>query len=262
MYKYNLTGNINDKHKFERNGIMYFIKYITLAVISTILFTTAVDAKALDSLTKEQKETYLSLQDKYQNFTQSHQDDFNTATTLKQKFITDHQTQFDSIIVLEKQFKAENKENIEKLSKAREKFKENHPNAILGPKDFLFKDEGSTEEKYQIIYKKLETMSQKHTNHSHFKIKTDLQKKFFNNNKETILNLKSAHEKFIQEHNDEFKLIQDDYQNFYNENKNIFDTVSTLKLQFLEDNKNEIEKLGSAAPMFFHEIGVNKKFKY
>lgn len=242
---------------------MYFIRYITLAILSTLLLTTAVEAKALDSLTKEQKEIYVSLQSKYQTFATSHQETFDKISSLQTKFIHDHQTQFDSIIALEKQFKEENKSDIEKLNIAREKFQENYPNAVLGPKNFLFKNEGTTEEKYKSIYSKLEHHTQKQNNsHFHFKIKTELQKKFFNNNKETILKLKSAHHTFMKEHQNEFKEIQNDYLNYYKENKNEFDSISDLKIQFLEENKSEIDKLGSAAPMFFHEIGINKNFKY
>lgn len=241
---------------------MYFIRYITLAILSTLIFTTAVDAKAIDSLTKEQKEIYLSLQTKYQTFTEDHKEDFNTATSLQNKFIADHQVQFDTMIALEKQFKEDNKESIDKLNIAREKFKENHPNAILGPKNFLFKEDGTTEEKYQSIYSKLEHHATNPTKHLHFKIKTDLQKQFFNNNKETILTLKTAHEKFMKEHINELNQMQNDYNNFYKENSDVLEKVSNLKLQFIKDNKSKIEQLGSAAPMFFHEIGVTKKFKY
>lgn len=242
---------------------MYFIRYITLAILSTLLLTTAVDAKALDSLTKEQKAVYTSLQTKYETFTTTHQKDFDKISSLQTKFIHDHQAQFDTLIDLEKQFKEENKNDIERLNIAREKFLETHPNAVLGPKNFLFKDEGTTEEKYQSIYSKLEHLAQNQANHhTKFKIKTELQKKFFNNNKETILKLKSAHHTFMKEHQNELNQIQNDYLNYYKENKDVLDNGLTLKLQFLEDNKSDIEKLGSAAPMFFHEIGVNKKFKY
>lgn len=241
---------------------MYFIRYITLAILSTLLFTTAVDAKAIDSLTKEQKEVYVSLQTKYQTFTEDYIEDFNNATSLQSKFIADHQLQFDNLIAIEKQFKEDNEESIDKLNIARKKFQENHPNAILGPKNFLFKDDGTTEEKYLSIYSKLEHHAQNPTKHLHFKIKTELQQKFFNNNKETILTLKNAHEKFMKEHSNDINQLQNDYNNYYKENSNVLEKVSNLKLQFLKDNKSDIEKLGSAAPMFFHEIGVTKKFKY
>lgn len=241
---------------------MYFIRYITLAVLSTLLFSTAVEAKALDSLTNEQKEIYISLQNKFQTYITSHQEIFNEVSDLKKKFISDHQLQFNHIIELEQQFKNENKENIEKLNNAREKFKENHPDAILGPKNFLFKDGGTTEDKYNIIYSKLEHHSQDVGHHSHMKIKTELQKKFFKSNKQTILDLKDAHDTFMKEHKNELKQLQDDYNNFYNENSSSIDKLNQLKEAFLKENKVEIEQLGSSAPMFFHEIGIYKKFKY
>lgn len=240
---------------------MYFIRYITLAILSTIIFTTAVDAKALDSLTKEQKEIYLTLQTKYQSYTEEYKEDFGKANQLQTDFITNHQSQFDKIITLENQFKEENKENIDKLNLAKDKFKENYPNAVLGPKKLFFDNDLTTDEKYNYIYSQL-VHHQKNNHHSHMKLKTELQKKFFQNNKQTILALKNAHKAFIKEHNDEFKSIQDEYNNFYEENQVTFEKVSTLKSKFINEHKSEIEQLGSAAPMFFHEIGVSKKFKY